>query len=239
LTVYDPAVEPAVKRPPVVIDPPVAVHVTGGLETDEPSVFVPETVNCCVEPALMLNDAGEIAIDFSTGADAVTVPETEAAVLDVLNESMMTSEIVYVSTTVGVHEKMFAAIEPMIPVKVATVTFEEFLIVQTAYHGFVLPTEKEPVGSSVIVVPTATEKPPAGDLMIAVGAAGAATVTTAVAVPEIDVPTAVAVIVTVTFDEGAVKTPAPEMVPAVAAHDTETDCVVPSERTPTAENCCN
>jgi len=113
-----------------------------------------------------------------------------------------------------------------------------FLTVHFAYHGLLVPFEKEPDGSSTSAVPTGTENPFAGDLITAFGAAGAEVETVTVAVPVTDVPTAVAVIVTDVFEFGAVKRPvAASIEPPEAAQLTATAVVVPSERFPIAENC--
>jgi hypothetical protein len=59
VTVYDPAVPPAVYNPPVVTDPPVALHVAGGAESTEPSLICPTTTNCCDAPVRSPELVGE------------------------------------------------------------------------------------------------------------------------------------------------------------------------------------
>lgn len=103
LTENDPAVDPAVKRPPVVIEPPVQVQVTGGFAVVEPSVFWPATENCCVFPATREAEVGEIANEAKVGPATVTVPETVAILDRVLNESLIWSVTTSDSATEGVN----------------------------------------------------------------------------------------------------------------------------------------
>ena len=63
---------PAVKRPPLVMLPPVADQFTVMLDV-LPLLIRPTAVNCCVAPVLRFAEAGEISTAVRVGAVALMV----------------------------------------------------------------------------------------------------------------------------------------------------------------------